>query len=63
MWRVVKLLKLAVVSKKDIYEKPWTQQQKGNKPSVFEKNCRKVCRIIFNLLKKKGLKLQKIILY
>ena len=27
MWGVIKLLKLAVVSKKDVYEKPQIQQQ------------------------------------
>ena len=29
VWGVIKLLKLAVISKKDIYEKPQTQQQQA----------------------------------
>ena len=29
MWGVMKLLKLAVLSRKDIYKKPQTQQQQG----------------------------------
>ena len=29
VWGVIKLLKLAVVSKKDIYKKPQTQQQQA----------------------------------
>ena len=29
VWGVIKLLKMAVVSKKDVYEKPQTQQQQA----------------------------------